>query len=47
MSGLAPWQIALYVLDGVLGAASIFGIVVATYSFVSVRKKTGQTDAAE
>ncbi len=43
MTGLAPWQIALYVLDGVLGAAAVFGIVVAALS-LAAHKKDGKTD---
>ena len=47
MTGLAPWQIALYVLDGVLGAASVFGIAVATCSLICLRKKSEKKNTAE
>ena len=38
-TGLAPWQIALYTLDAVLGAAAVFGIAVSVYSLVAGRKR--------
>lgn len=39
MTGLAPWQIALYVVDGVLGAASVAGIAISVIALVQNRKK--------
>ena len=38
MTGLAPWQIALYIADGVLGAACIAGITVSVIALVQNRK---------
>ena len=38
MTGPASWQIALYVTDGILGAAALFGIAVSTYSFIAAGK---------
>jgi len=38
MTGLAAWQIALYVVDGVLGAACVVGIVIPTIALVQGRK---------